>query len=515
MMRAGFRIQLKPHHYTSSAITLKSAIPVLSGARFYSVAANQAASQDHGGVDRQIHQQQSHGNSVALTKLNRNNHDIDISWHAKSLLLVDKKTHKNYEYSIHQLRDGCQCPQCVDGSSGQKSFASSQISPRIKIKDVESTAQGLTVFTDGDLSHSNSDQHDISIPWKWIESVVLPPGDDALRLRTSPTMGLLRARFGVEHWDASSIATKVRKIDYSKYMDETGEQEALWDVIRDLVRYGLVFLKNVPRDDSAIVAITTRLASIRETFYGRTFDVRAKPDAENVAYTSGYLGLHQDLLYLSPPPQIQILHCMDNSCRGGHSLFSDADRVGRMMWHMREEEVVRDLVDVQVPYGYDKHGHLYGRQRSLLAADAEDPSRYGQVFWSPPFQKQFRQPVKNMSPWVKGAHIFDTLVNEKGAMYQTKMEPGDAVFFDNMRVLHGRTAFDVSGGSRWLRGAYIAPEDFASRASYAPKTHALDLANPGDLWDASKAERELAKTEWYKDLQKRVQTAQREVRHGL
>ena len=72
------------------------------------------------------------------------------------------------------------------------------------------------------------------------------------------------------------------------------------------------------------------LANIRETFYGRTFDVRAKPNAENVAYTSGYLGLHQDLMYLEPPPMIQVLHCMDNSCAGGESLFSDGDRVGRL-----------------------------------------------------------------------------------------------------------------------------------------------------------------------------------------
>jgi hypothetical protein len=37
---------------------------------------------------------------------------------------------------------------------------------------------------------------------------------------------------------------------------------------------------------------------LRETIYGETFDVIAKPQAENVAYTSLPLRLHEDLWFV-------------------------------------------------------------------------------------------------------------------------------------------------------------------------------------------------------------------------
>jgi hypothetical protein len=39
-----------------------------------------------------------------------------------------------------------------------------------------------------------------------------------------------------------------------------------------------------------------------------------------------------------------------------------------------------------------------------------------------------------------------------------KMQPGDAVIFDNHRMLHARAAY--SGGNRHLQGCYISRDDF-------------------------------------------------------
>uniref|UniRef100_A0A0B7JYL0 TauD/TfdA-like domain-containing protein n=1 Tax=Bionectria ochroleuca TaxID=29856 RepID=A0A0B7JYL0_BIOOC len=310
----------------------------------------------------------------------QNGEALQVSWHDNSLYVVDE-SEKGFEFQATQLRDGCQCPRCVDPSSGQKSFATSQVPTWIKIQHVEQTDVGVVVSTFGDLSHSTEDSHVITLTWEWIRNH-FSRGTEPI----NPRMFQLQRRFGLEHWDADIISRKVRKIDYHEYMKGEG---AFWDVVQDLVRLGIVFLKNVPRDENSIVEITTRMANIRETFYGRTFDVRAKPNAENVAYTSGYLGLHQDLLYLQPPPKIQ---------------------------------------------------------------------------------------------------IFEALVNEESAMYETKMEPGEAVFFDNMRVLHGRKA----------------------RASYAPETHAQPLWARRALWNPGETEAELVATDWYTQLLDRLRRIQTE-----
>ncbi len=36
-----------------------------------------------------------------------------------------------------------------------------------------------------------------------------------------------------------------------------------------------------------------------------------------------------------------------------------------------------------------------------------------------------------------------------------RLEPGDVMFMDNHRAMHGRTAFDPSRGRRHLQGCYI------------------------------------------------------------
>jgi alpha-ketoglutarate-dependent taurine dioxygenase len=312
-----------------------------------------------------------------------------------------------------------------------------------------------------------------------------------------------RRRFGVVNWDTATYDKKFDKIEYEEYMQDGS---VFWSAIRDLARWGVVFLKNVPCEEDSIVKIATRIANIRETFYGRTFDVKAKPRAENVAYTSGYLGLHQDLLYLEPPPHIQVLHCMENSCQGGESLFSDGDRIARMLWQLRDQHPVRSLVDVPVPYAYDRNGYRYRQERPMLVGETglDGIQVFRNFFWSPPFQGVFDKPV-DMTSWIEAAKIFESLVNAEDAVYKTKMEPGDAVFFDNLRVLHGRTAFDAEGGgSRWLRGTYIDAQDFFSTASHAPDTHAADGKDEDALWDEQRHMEDLARSPWYSSLLERL-----------
>lgn len=68
------------------------------------------------------------------------------------------------------------------------------------------------------------------------------------------------------------------------------------DALKNLDDTGLICLSGVPESEKAVEDIALKLGPIRETFYGRTWDVKDKPNADNVAYTSDYLGMHMDLL---------------------------------------------------------------------------------------------------------------------------------------------------------------------------------------------------------------------------
>jgi gamma-butyrobetaine dioxygenase len=46
-------------------------------------------------------------------------------------------------------------------------------------------------------------------------------------------------------------------------------------------------------------------------------------------------------------------------------------------------------------------------------------------------------------------------LNDPAHQVSFRLEPGDVMVMDNLRVLHGRTAFDPSLGARHLQGCYI------------------------------------------------------------
>jgi trimethyllysine dioxygenase len=55
---------------------------------------------------------------------------------------------------------------------------------------------------------------------------------------------------------------------------------------------------------------------------------------------------------------------------------------------------------------------------------------------------------------------FEELANDERLQWVHVLQPGEAMLFDNWRVLHGRKAYS---GTRTLCGAYLNHEDFESR----------------------------------------------------
>ncbi|KAG6048346.1 hypothetical protein E4U39_007505 [Claviceps sp. Clav50 group G5] len=493
---------------------------------------------------RQQHQQQQLTHQPGQTPDN-----ITISWTHEHILLQhrDRQNSTLLPRRLHAatLRDECGCPICRDESSGNKTFASVEIPPEIRIVGVRATQDGLGIQFANDVVRFEGRAHETVVPWERVERVVSAssycPASVSSSVSASASQSAsasasparrhpnslfhrkqaLLARTGVHYWDASTLSTQIRKIDYHAFMASSSSPSsssssspssyspAFWDVLITLLRLGIVYLTHVPRHESSLTNIISRIANLRETCYGRTFDVRAKPHAENVAYTSGYLGLHQDLCYLAPPPMIQVLHCMDNSCEGGESLFSDGERVGRLLWPFvrggsGSSDKMGVLAEHAVPYQYDQHGYYYRAERSVLRREAD--GSFGGVYWSPPFQGRYEQEDVDLRAWIPAARVFDGLINDPAAVYRYKMQEGECVLFDNLRVLHGRNAFDAAhrGGSRWLRGGYIAAEDFLSRATYIPAERADEHRGERHLWTPERAEEELRGGDWWSDVVRRV-----------
>ncbi|KAF4813510.1 Gamma-butyrobetaine dioxygenase [Colletotrichum tropicale] len=360
------------------------------------------------------------------------------------------------------LRDRCPCPQCVSPSSGNKSFSSAEIPEALKFDTVTQHPDGsLHITWQHDIPRAAAANHVSVFPAAGPQSMSriateqsIPFAPTRVYFTKDPVKRLL--------WDNAILAPRLRTIPYADWM---AGGDAFRAGAQELAATGLVFLTGVPHSETAVADIGLTFGALKETFYGRTWDVISKPDAENVAYTSSYLGLHSDMLYLESPPRIQLLHCLENSCSGGESIFSDAFFAAREM-RKRQATQLKALGEVKVPYHYSKNGFFYRQERPVFKW-ADDEKHVQDVWWSPPFQAPFHIPKNNKErarfrEWHSGARMFQKILEDEAHMFQRKLQPGECVLFDNQRVLHGRREFDAGSGRRWLKGTYVANEDFLS-----------------------------------------------------
>lgn len=117
-------------------------------------------------------------------------------------------------------------------------------------------------------------------------------------------------------------------------------------------------------------------------------------------------------------------------------------------------------------YINDGH-HLHHAHPTIeLARD-----RVAHINYSPPFQAPL--PLATPAAFYGALERFVALLEDPAARYEYTLREGDAVLFDNRRVLHARTAFRerpeaesgdaVGNTNRWLKGCYLEADAVLDR----------------------------------------------------
>lgn len=333
------------------------------------------------------------------------------------------------------LRDACRCSRCVDSSTQQRNFS---------FVDIPGNVRALPEGTSEDGNFIVKWENDISGFTNHVSSFSL---NELEALAQGRTMAMLPRNEWSKSWDAALIAGGILTMSYEDYMTS---DERLLTATKALKRDGLVFVNNIPSSNESINKIVERIGPLRNTFYGSTWDVKSKPNADNVAYTDKDLGFHMDLLYMREVPTYQFLHCIQNSCTGGESRFADTIRAREIMKadHPDQDRILQNL---RIRYQYHNMGHTYTYTHAVF------DQRVG-VFWSPPFAESFGNHSLShtqLQEALSATKIFASILERQDLVYETKMEEGTCAIFKNTRVVHARNAFDVNSGHRWLRGAYL------------------------------------------------------------
>ncbi|PHH65635.1 hypothetical protein CDD81_1721 [Ophiocordyceps australis] len=393
------------------------------------------------------------------------NMKLMVAWKDRQVWFMVNELRKNKSrvFEATRIRDNCSCHECRDATSGNKLFTTAEIAPDVAVLNVEEDLRlGLRV-TLGSASGGEATQHQTMLVWSEVSDLVAPQRQR--RVQDTANMEAARRRFMPFFWKRNSVEKEMKTVPWQELQSPKG----VWMVLEQLTRLGLVVVKDVPQQADAVEQIARLLGPVRETFYGRTFELRAKENADNVAYTRRALPLHQDLLYLNPPPRLQLLHCYsDGGAPRVPTLFCDAERIGRLLCSLRPRFPVLDPLFVDpVPYQYKANAHYYCNEHPVIDIDWRDQA-YRQLWWSPPFVAPRQISGYSLAPWILVARFISSLFAHKSNMFPLDLESGQCVIFDNWRLLHGRGPLlppqqaPPAATERLFYGTYLAAEDFYS-----------------------------------------------------
>jgi gamma-butyrobetaine dioxygenase len=366
---------------------------------------------------------------------------------------------ENGERSVYPylyLRDNCPSPSTIH-SNGQKLIEASAINPAINPENTELNNEGEV------LIKWNTEDHTSLFSSQWLFDHRL--SKDAIEGRRQKRLALEP----VALWDE----TLNNNIPEGDYNDVSTNDRALCSWLENVRKYGFAVLRNVPLELGMVCKVTELFGFIRETNYGRLFDVKTTVNPNNLAFTSLGLSAHTDNPYRNPTPTLQLLHCLQSSAVGGNSVLVDGFKVVADL-KSHSPEMFHLLSTTPVTFRFSGQDDYIERTDTIIGLDV-----YGEVnairFNNRSIQA-FEVDEDHMLAFYAAYQHLAKMIDDEHYFVQFKMEASDLFIVDNERVLHGRSAYDGATGERFLQGAYADRDGLLSKLNVLKRKAITELA---------------------------------------
>ncbi|WP_069383227.1 TauD/TfdA family dioxygenase [Halomonas caseinilytica] len=350
-------------------------------------------------------------------------HTFDI--HEQPPAVVLEEGGQRHELSPLWLRERTQAPDQLEAMTQQRLFDSHAI-------DAELTLTRAVRVGEQQLDLSFSDGHRELYDLSTL-------ADELGETELFPT---------AEPWDASLPPQQMR-FDWQRVLNEPAYFKASLDAY---LRRGYIVLYGVPTDPERILQVGSHFGYVKETNFGRYFEVYSRPSGNDLAYRSVALGPHTDNPYRHPVPGIQLLHCLVNETTGGLSTLADSLKV---LERLRQEtpEGYELLKQTPVRFRFIDAGTRLVTQRTMIQTD--DDGRPTGVHYSPRLDALPLLPDAQTRLFHRARQRLGELLADPAYEVRFALGAGELMLFDNSRVLHGRTSYDSNEGHRHLQGCYL------------------------------------------------------------
>jgi len=261
---------------------------------------------------------------------------------------------------------------------------------------------------------------------------------------------------GVELW-GSELGGRIPTADHRACAED---RRTLAHWLGSVRRHGFAVMTGCPVESGALCRVAELFGYVRETNYGRWFEVRAEVNPSNLAYTNLGLQAHTDNPYRDPVPTLQLLSCLENTVAGGESIVVDGFRAASIL-RERNPEGFALLSRHCARFDYRGSRGVRLSSRRPMIELAPDGELIAVRFNNRSLGVVTDVPFEAMAGWYRAYRDLAEIIEDPSLAVSFKLEPGELFIVDNTRVLHARKAFS-SGGTRWLQGCYADKDGLLS-----------------------------------------------------
>lgn len=341
------------------------------------------------------------------------------------------------------LLDNAQDPDTRNPGNGQKLISVLDLPPDPRIASVEVVAEGIAVrFEPGGKCAKYGEA--------WLRA----------RRYDSETAGASgRIPAGAEPWNRRTAGA----LPAETFSNVSCDRAALARWLAAVRRLGVAVLTGVPNEDGALCRVVDLFGFVRETNYGRWFNVRAEVNPENLAYTNLGLQAHTDNPYRDPVPTLQLLACLENTVEGGESIVVDGFAAALRLKNESPQSFAL-LAGYPARFAYaGTTGVRLAAKRPMIEL-GPDGELQAIRFNNRSTAAIVDVPYDSMPAYYVAWRRFAEIIEDPEMAVTFRLSPGELFIVDNTRVLHARNAFSGSG-RRWLQGCYADKDGLLSTLS--------------------------------------------------
>ncbi|KAL7071543.1 hypothetical protein ACQ4LE_009049 [Meloidogyne hapla] len=257
---------------------------------------------------------------------------------------------------------------------------------------------------------------------------------------------------------------------------------------RLFIRFGVVCVTGVEAHDrgKATQKLCEKIAPIHSTFFGDfwhfgTDNQLGMATFDDTAYGSEEIGPHSDGTYFDQPPGIQVFHCLKPALKGGQTLLVDGFSAAEIL-KFENLNHFHILANFALEHHYVDKEKIHARcVREPVIKLFPRVEKVAQIRFNPYDRAPMKTLRINKDEKENGGDeedvVFKSLeetvlfyeayqrlariLNEPGQQVQIMLKPGNVLFIDNFRILHGRKAFQ---GERSMCGCYLSRDCFLAKA---------------------------------------------------